>query len=124
MTTNEKIVEVARKINNDIGNVTDVVCSSGEYYFKYREQAFSIVQRSGPTNFAFFVYPHWHGEIKYLAALFEDPGMPADAAAYSAFNSIDISPEAEKAFDQLYLSIDRKYKGIDDLLDSILNLPS
>lgn len=120
MNTNDKMIEVVKKMIAQPGDLSDLCESNTEVYFSYLGHAFSISFRRESDQYIFFVYPQWKKSISALASNFEigDP----DEIKYISF-STEAFPHFKEYFVNLYNILEAKIGGLDDIFNDILDSP-
>ena len=69
------ISDILTKFVNEHEKITEVIAAGSEYYFRYGDHAFSVLERSDDANvgpYSLYVYPSWKGPLSQLAESYAD----------------------------------------------------
>lgn len=124
MTRDERVVESIRHMTKHVTAMTDVTKSGNEFYFRFKDHLFSIMQRSESHEwgeYSFFVYPLWTGSIANLIQEFEYNGTENVEMVSFHVNAMDAS-DAKAAMRDLYFALNAQRSDIDAILDDVLGV--
>ncbi len=121
-----KIVQAVNAMVSNPGKISDVI--TGEYhnheiYFRYDDRHKWSMNGSGDSSSVYYLhYYPGNEELEYIASL-EDYNW--NDIRHVSYNTKELgTKEAFQSFEELYLILQEKIYGMDDVLDDIINSDS
>jgi len=106
----EKLAKLLKLIDENRNEVEEIIPADGEYYFKFRQKAFSVSK--GRTS-AFFAYPKWELPVSLLATM---NGTDDPDANYIYITDAELRQHLNgPVFEKFYEWINAKNLGADKL---------
>jgi hypothetical protein len=114
--------QVIRKIIDRSDKIREVTRNENEFYFRYEGHAFSLMNRTNPSDikrfgdYTFYIYPTWTGALELLIQTFEVPDENPPHIAYHVADSLGM----RDALIDLYKILEEKYLKVDEIFKNIL----
>ena len=112
-----RIIALINRILDNTQQLQGIEAAGTEYFFRFRNVDFSVTKASSDSlRAAFFVYPHWKGNVADLALASARGALSeSDMAEYTSE-----SPHEADLLGRLWETIRSRHMNIDEILKRLL----
>lgn len=116
----DKLARLIELISDNREEIVDIVRSTNEYYFSFRDKVFSISGPSSSGGTSFFVYPKWRHTASQLVATLNATTEEHPDANYVYILGSEISRYLGRDFSRdLFAWLESKNTGLDQLFEDL-----